>query len=284
MTAIPSFALYGEDHWQSPPGFAHVETIAERSALHGWAIAPHRHDRAVQVLVVASGQAKVRLDGAMVTLAGPAFIVVPTGAVHAFRFSPATEGHVLTLSQEFAGRTRGDDDPLAAFLAGGGHGAIPPEAARRVAWLAAELARLEHDPAAPDLLFESLAEALCRSLVTGGGSMGGGDRRLALFRHLVETHLTEHRPLAFYASSIGLTVRTLTRLCQARLGHAPKDLIHRRLALEAQRMLRFSDASVTRIAAELGFADTAYFSRFYLRMTGLRPQAERSANPVKAAR
>jgi AraC family transcriptional activator of pobA len=89
-------------------------------------------------------------------------------------------------------------------------------------------------------------------------------------------HLREHRGLAFYAAALGCTERTLTRLARARLGASPLALINRRLALEAQRLLRYTNASVAQVAHELGFADPSYFSRFYLRQTGRRPQAERA--------
>ena len=117
--------------------------------------------------------------------------------------------------------------------------------------------------------------ALIRSLLQGDHAASSEDRRLAVFRHMVETHLTEHRPIAFYARSIGTTVRTLTRLTRRHLGQSPQGLINRRLALEAQRLLRYTGASVTTVAGELGFADPSYFSRFYLRMTGHRPQDDR---------
>lgn len=274
--AIPVFALYGEDDWQAPAGFAHIETIASRSALHDWHITPHRHDREVQLLLVREGPALVTLDDTLFRLEGPAFIVVPCDVVHGFRFTPETSGHVLTLSQEFAARARGSGDPLAQWLARGGHGPIPEAQAARVEWLAEELTALARDGLAADPLFAALAEALVRLLAVGGASLPG-DHRLALFRHLVQTHMGEHRDLAFYARSLGVTTRTLTRLCRDHLGSTPQALINRRLALEAQRLLRYTDASVTAIAADLGFADLSYFSRFYLRMTGHRPQAERLA-------
>lgn len=286
---IPTFALYGEQDWQSPAGFAHVETIAWRSALHDWRIAPHRHDRAVQALLLREGPARVTLDGRLFALTGPAFIMVPTGVVHGFAFTPRTGGHVLTLSQEFARRARAPGDPLAALLAQGGHGDLAPAPAQRVDWLAREMLSLGGQPgqeagqhgALGDPLFEALAEALLRSLLSPGpGAVPTGDRRLAMFRHMVETHLTEHRDLAFYARSIGTTPRTLTRLCQRDLGHSPQVLINRRLALEAQRLLRYTPASISDIAADLGFVDPSYFSRFYLRMTGHRPQQERQMESI----
>ena len=283
--AIPTFALYGEDDWQSPTGFAHIETIAARSVLHDWAIAPHRHDRAVQLLLVHAGPAEITLDGKVFVLTGPAFIIVPTGVVHGFRFDPQTAGHVLTLTQDFSHRVRASDDPLAALLTRGGHGALAPAAAARAIRIAGELIALgdsaaRGDGAAQsgainDPLFESLAEALLRSLIVTDAVAQSGDRRLAVFRHLVETHLAEHRSLTFYAHSVGTTVRTLTRLSQRHLGHSPQMLINRRLALEAQRLLRFTSASASTVASELGFADPSYFSRFYLRMTGRRPRDER---------
>jgi AraC family transcriptional activator of pobA len=275
--AIPTFALYGEEDWQSPAGFAHIETIAARSMLHDWAIAPHRHDRAVQVLLVREGPAEVTLDGTPFALAGPAFLVVPTGVVHGFRFAPHTAGHVLTLSQDFARRAQNPGDAFGALLTRGGHGRLGAAAAARATRLADELIGLGSAGMAGNALFDTLAEAMVRALLADDAATDSpGDRRLAVFRHMVETHLAEHRPLAFYARSIGTTVRTLTRLTHRHLGHSPQALINRRLALEAQRLLRYTGASASAVAAELGFADPSYFSRFYLRMTGRRPQDERA--------
>lgn len=285
--AIPTFALYGEDGWNSPPGFGHIETIAARSLLHDWTIAPHRHDSTVQVLIVAGGHADVTVDGAALAIGAPGYLAIAPGSVHGFRFTPGTAGHVLTLGPHFAARATGPDDPLWALLSQGGHGALPPVAATRAARLAAEMIALGKDGAEhgaiADPLFDALAESLVRTLIVDAQAAATlpGDRRLALFRHLVETHLGEHRPLDFYARSIGTTVRTLTRLTVAHLGQSPQALINRRLALEAERRLRYTGASVAAVATELGFADPSYFSRFYLRMTGRRPQIDRAAAGLK---
>ncbi|HWU02283.1 MAG TPA: helix-turn-helix domain-containing protein [Novosphingobium sp.] len=281
-STIPSFALYGEGTGPNPAGFAHIETIAVRSSLHDWEITPHRHDRGIQVLIVQQGEATVTLDGAAFTLAPPGFVAIPVGAVHGFRFTPGTRGHVLTLSQDFAARAADGADPMRRLLTAGGHGALSPPAARRIAVLADEMLALTEDWQAGPRLLLTLAEALVRSLPGEAAPLreSEDDRRLALLRHLVETHLREHRPLAFYAEALGSTERTLGRLCQRRLGCSPLELINRRCALEAQRLLRYTNATVAQVAAELGFADPSYFSRFYLRMTGRRPQAERENAPA----
>ena len=131
-------------------------------------------------------------------------------------------------------------------------------------------------------LFLALAESLIRTLIVprghddaGEGASPRDDQRLTRLRQLVELHYRQHRDLDFYADALGLTRRTLSRLTSAQLGCTPMDLVHRRLALEAQRLLRFTNASATQVATELGFDDPSYFSRFYLRMTGKRPGQER---------
>ncbi|MEP6869434.1 MAG: helix-turn-helix domain-containing protein [Novosphingobium sp.] len=274
---IPSYVLYGEEAGANPTGFGHIETIAERSLLHDWEIAPHRHRDSVQVLFLSAGEVAVTLDGHVSRHVGPCHVTIPAGAVHGFRFSPQTCGYVLTLGQEFARRSEGPGDPLAKLLTEGGRGPLPPDTARRINVLADELLALARNWPGSGGPFHALAEALLRSLpVSSSGGESGDDRRLALFRHLVEVHLAEHRPVSFYAASIGVTERTLGRLVQRRLGCTPKEAVHRRLVLEARRLLRYTNASVAQVADELGFDDPSYFSRFYLRMTGNRPARERT--------
>lgn len=278
LAAIPTYALYGEGAAKAAGGFAHIETIAERSALHDWEIGSHRHDHFIQILLVEEGQAEVVLEGVSARLDGPGRVIVPAAAVHGFRFRENTRGFVLTLSTDFSARSTGPADPLLAALSHGGLATLPPQASMRAFWLARELLELQQQWQEQDPLFLALAEALIRTLaaqelVTTLDMRA--DRRLDRFRQLVELHYKEHYGLEFYAQASGMTRRTLTRLTAAKLGCTPLDLINRRLALEAQRLLRFTNATATQVSSELGFDDPSYFSRFYQRMTGCRPKFER---------
>lgn len=278
--AIPRYALYGEGAAQNPGGFAHIETIAERSALHDWEIGVHRHDHFVQVLLVEEGHAAVTLDTVTTGLEGPARVIVPAAAVHGFRFRQGTRGFVLTLSTDFSTRAVGPADPLLAALARGGAAPLGPEAATRGFWLAREMLGLQEEWQQQDPLFLALAESLIRTIAREVGEtdpQNRADQRLDRFRQLVELHYRQHRDLDFYAGALGLTRRTLSRLTAARLACSPMDLIHRRLALEAHRLLRYTNATAAQVAAELGFEDPSYFSRFYQRVTGRRPSADKAA-------
>ncbi|GHC95172.1 helix-turn-helix domain-containing protein [Novosphingobium pokkalii] len=277
QTSIPSYALYGEAQGGLSAGFAHIETIAARSSLHDWEIRPHRHADFVQLLLVHSGQAWITFDGAEQALAGPLAVMVPAGVVHGFRFAADVVGHVVTLGADFTGRAPAPADPLHRALAQGQAAPLPPEAARRAAWLAAEMLAAQADRSAGDPLLLSLAETLARCVAQDAPASGPApDTRLDRFRQLVEIHYRSHRDLAFYAAALGTTPRTLSRLTAARLGCSPMDVVHRRLAREAHRLLRYTNATAAQVAGELGFEDPSYFSRFYLRLTGRRPAQDRA--------
>src|SRR5690606_20655683 len=233
---IPSFTLYGDPDSSDTAALMHIETIAARSTLHDWEIAGHRHDHSVQLLLVHSGQAMAQVGERTEPLRPPCFLCVPQGAVHGFRFEPGTEGFVVTLSSDFLARTA-EADPLRRLLTAGGHGALTGDAATRTAWLADELLRLSQAWPYDHRLAGSLFEALLRSLPDARGELPI-DPRLTLFRRLLEQHLAEHRPVSFYAARVGLSQRSLARLCARYFGCTPRQAIGRRLAVEAQRMLR----------------------------------------------
>jgi AraC family transcriptional activator of pobA len=285
-SVIPTFLLYGEaaaeDSEARPAEFAHIETIASRSSLYDWEIAPHRHVQSVQALLVTSGQVAFQCDGTVRILDAPCYMAVPIGAVHGFRFTPETSGYVLSLSADFAGRGQGADDALLRLLTHGASGTIPAADLARITWLCGEMLAIQADWRAPQPLFLALAEALVRSLPAQVGegaradAAGAADEeRLAGFRTLIELHLREHRSVAWYAQHLGTTPRTLTRICRRALDRTPTELLHARLVLDAQRLLCFTNASIVQVAEELGFSDCSYFSRFYQRMTGRRPNRDK---------
>lgn len=281
--AIPTFVLYGEQAGEAVPEFAHIETIAVRSSLYDWEIAPHRHMRCVQALLVLNGQVEFRCDGTVRTLRAPCYMLVPIGRVHGFRFTPSTQGFVLTLSAGFLGRASHPDDALLGLLTHGAAGPVPADSRNRITWLCDEMLAVQADWRAPQPLFLSLAETLVRSLPAGVPDDGAtrDEERLSRFRLLLELNMRDHRSVAWYAGQLNVTTRTLTRICRRSLNCTPAQLIHARLALEAQRLLAFTNANVVQVADQLGFADCSYFSRFYQRMTGRRPKADRKAPSLR---
>ena len=98
------------------------------------------------------------------------------------------------------------------------------------------------------------------------------------FLLLVEQQFLAHWPLERYASHLGLSTQRLNRLARAESGRSALALVHARLTREACRRLVYTAAPAASLAAELGFEDPAYFSRFFKRHTGLSPQRYRLAH------
>ena len=285
QSPIPSFLLYGEELSGTPQNFVHIETIAARSALYNWEILPHRHLHSLQALLVSKGHVEYRCDGNSRSLDAPCYVVIPVGSVHGFRFSPETSGYVLSLSSGFASRAVDAADPLLHLMTHGGSNPIAKADRKRVEWLCAEMLAIQSDWFTPQPLSLALAEALLRSLSpepAHESALPPESERMSAFRRLIELHLREHHSVAWYADKLGTTGKTLTRACRQQLECTPTELIHARLVLEAQRLLRFTNASVVQVAGDLGFSDPSYFSRFYLRMTGRRPQMDKAGGRKSA--
>jgi len=91
------------------------------------------------------------------------------------------------------------------------------------------------------------------------------------FRDEVEQRFTELHKVSEYAARLGYSARTVNRAAQARTGLTAKQLIDQRVLLEAKRLLAHDDDPVAEIAAQLGFADAANFSKYFRHLAGVTP-------------
>ena len=281
--AIPAFALYGEDA-ASGKEVLHIEEVRARSSLYQWEISPHIHKGLYQLLWVQSGALDVQLDATVQHVQGPVAIVVPPGVVHGFKFARDTEGLVLTMSARFM--VEGEFQPVGeAFCAVFETAAVLPmgedtAAGTRITALLHNLAAEFHAPSAAQ---SPVVPWLARSIVwlltqlRPARSDARADRTLrqrrtfTRFLQLVEEHLLEQWTLAQYAARLGLPTQRLNRLAREVSNQSALEVVHERLTREACRRLMYTAAPVGNIAAELGFEDAAYFSRFFRRRMGTTP-------------
>lgn len=271
---ITKFRLFGEKAGDLAPEFVHVEPIATRSSLYEWNISPHAHPGIVQLLLVMQGQG-ILADGACeVALMPGTLAVVPAGTVHAFRFVPGTQGWVLSLAEALL-----DDPRLANFAAGtllrGGGQALPLAQCDLATALFATLNSRGPAPDSTTLAILALLLAMAEETAARMARPDGPpDRRLALVRRfaaLVEAQFRKHWSVSAYASALATTPQTLTRACRQVLDKAPGDVVQDRILREAMRLLTFTAAGVSQVAQDLGYADPAYFSRFFKSRTGVEP-------------
>lgn len=91
------------------------------------------------------------------------------------------------------------------------------------------------------------------------------------FNFLVDMHYRTKRKVSDYAELLFKSPKTLSNLFSIYNQKSPQQIILDRLALEAKRLIHFTDKQSQEIAYELGFNDPAHFSRFFKKMTQMTP-------------
>lgn len=284
-TRLPTYALYGEQGRSLGVDWLHIESIAARSRLHDWEIKPHRHELLFQILYIRSGQVKVEAEGRTSPLRGPCIVSVPALCAHGFAFSKKVQGLVITVLEQHVHDLLAHEPSLLAEVLRLRVQPLPQEAAERVGAAVAAL----HDEfvsseawrgLAIDAALLQLLVAMQRALGQGARSVEEADRAIEhvrRFRSLVEDRFRQQVKLSDCASALGLTPTQLNRVCHRVLGHSALAAVNARIVLEAQRELAYTTLSVKHIGLGLGFADPAYFTRFFQRETGQSPTAWRQA-------
>ncbi|MEH2689650.1 helix-turn-helix domain-containing protein [Bradyrhizobium diazoefficiens] len=277
---IPHYFLYEEAASKVEPSFLHIEPIPVRSGRHNWTIRTHTHPDHHQVLVISKGGGAVEVEGVSWEVSPPALVIIPALTIHAIRFRPGTDGYVITVALPFLQSALDDDADLidgfrvpVRFLS---------QQIGRDIDLVGLFASLEHEfvwsapsrrtaiKAYLQLLAVTVRRLLEQERVRPISSAREAETVMH-FRELVEKHYRDHPSLDVYARKLGVTAARLNACCRMTTGKSSLALINDRLLTEAKRNLLYSDMTVNEIGAALGYADPAYFNRFFSRNVGLSP-------------
>lgn len=100
------------------------------------------------------------------------------------------------------------------------------------------------------------------------------------FNVLVDEHFKTKRKVSEYAELLFKSPKTLSNLFAIYNQKSPQQIILDRLALEAKRLINFTDKQNQEIAYELGFNDPAHFSRFFKKVTSYSPTEYRETHNI----
>ncbi|CBG91552.1 helix-turn-helix domain-containing protein [Citrobacter rodentium] len=280
--AVPVFKLYGEQQGWPTPDLLHCESIHQRSRLYEWHIRAHQHAELVQLLYLHQGEATIEIEGRTTVMRDACIQIVPALCVHGFRFSPGTQGYVLSLALPLLSRLEAQfPQPLALLNT---PQCVPVAQSRRhIRTLFSALRReYQTDNEARDMMLFSLLSALLVWLRRQHQPAMRQDDKLArrrsamrLFARQIERHYREHLPLTEYARRVGLSANYLNQLCREFHNCSALFVLHQRLMLEAKRSLQYTCMTVNQISDYLGFSDVTYFSRFFKKHQKISPKAYR---------
>jgi len=277
---VPDYRLYRETPREASEFWIHCEPIPDRTHLHRWEISAHRHNKLFQIFHVTQGSGEI-VDGRSVTrFEAPCVLFIPPSAVHGFRFARDVDGDVVTALADRLAAVAASDRGIGAFA----QSIRVVSAASDVADGIRRIAREMDEPATGrTIVLEAQVAIVVADLArawqaqTDGREMSPDvDGRIEALQTAIDLHFREGRTLDFYARTIGLSPSQLNRIARRETGLTVQGMLARRIVEAAKRDLMFTPTPVNAIAETLGFADPAYFNRFFRKQTGMTPGAYRA--------
>ncbi|MFD1325552.1 helix-turn-helix domain-containing protein [Micromonospora sonneratiae] len=237
---------------------------------------PHRHNF-YEVVLVTGGTGTHVVDFAEWELRPPHLFVIAPGQVHFWDRSAGLCGRVLLFTDEFLLPHPGDRAALQALGERPWLRLSPGDASS----FAALTAQMEREYRRRSEGFVTVLQAYLHVLIVWASRLpgtrsaeSGTDRALTVvqqFTRLLSRPEQGDRSVSAYAARIGVSVSYLNDVVKEGTGRTPGKLIREVQVLEAKRLLARTGMTVGQVAREVGFADPAYFCRFFRRETGLSP-------------
>ena len=238
------------------------------------------------ILLVTRGRGTFAIDDRAFRVRPGSLVFTRPGEVRRLAVA-GLDGACLFFAEEFVAEAFADPrflDRFACFRPERPSACLALDAGQRRAFLAAframprEIAQLRRD--APDALRAKLYEILVLAdrwyAARYGAPLAPQTGAVARFRALVDRQFEKEHRVAAYARALGVSPGHLGALCRRQLGRSAGACVRARITLEARRLLLHTDMTAAEVGDRLGFADAAYFGRFFRRETGSAPGAFRA--------
>ncbi|MFN6943776.1 MAG: helix-turn-helix domain-containing protein [Cytophagaceae bacterium] len=95
------------------------------------------------------------------------------------------------------------------------------------------------------------------------------------FKQLIEENYHLNFSVRDYAEKLAVSPNHLTETVRELTGRTSNDIIHERTIIEAKKLLKYTELTVTQIADQLHFKDQSYFARFFKKHAGINPEGFR---------
>jgi AraC family transcriptional regulator, transcriptional activator of pobA len=98
------------------------------------------------------------------------------------------------------------------------------------------------------------------------------NEKIKEFEKLVENYFKQYKMPSFYADKLHVTANYLNKICKTETDKTAGDIIRKRITIEAQRLLHYTNLSVNEIAHDLGFDNVSYFITFFKKQVQTTPE------------
>lgn len=259
-----------------------------RRSIHAGRVAAHTHPQLGQITFWTNGGGVYRIEDRVWQFTSPAVSFIPSNVVHGFEVTSGSDATVLSVAIESLHQLTARlpfnfDSPI--FCTGPGDEVAWRRLATTMRQIATEFSdRLEGSgPALQALLSIALVNIGRLHAVAARPALPAILDLANRLERLIEAHFRDRLTVGAYAQRLGTTSHLLDRAAREVHGASVKELIGRRMFLEAKRLLQFTIRPVEDIGFELSFKDPAYFSRWFRKWSGKPPGAWRAERLAESA-
>ena len=235
---------------------------------------PHSHTH-YEMIWLTKGRGKLNVDLHEYAIATNTIFCVRPNQVHQFQTQPEMEGFVFSFTDSFFKMDEYDLDwgsqaSLVQLFSKGRTLTIPYEMEEDLKDIVLKMIK-ECDNKYSyrmELLKRYFKIFLIHLTRTVDGSLQSAEQSreselVQSFMELLDKNFKEEKMVADYAARLLVTPNYLNRVVKKNTGYSAGHHIRQRIVLEAKRMGRYSGAGMKEIAYDLGFLDSAHFSRFF---------------------
>ena len=262
--------------WAAKAEALDLRAIAHAGAETAWRTEAMRAHRSPRLIIVAKGQGRITVAGLTSGYGPNNLIFIPPRTMYGMEVGKTVYAQILTIPQKLE-----EDWPEEVV-----HLRLRDVIAQKD--LSLLLDHLEAELRSDEISAARAAEQYCRLLAVyferqceqaeEDNRRGTSQARLAAaYADLVEARFRSNRGVADYAAELGVTPTHLTRVCNQTCGRSAHKILSDRLHYEARLLLRETRTPIKDIAASLGFASPAYFTRSFQAATGVTPSAFRKS-------
>lgn len=269
-----------------------IKTMEEIDrALGGIADNPHRHNY-YTVIWSFTATGKHIIDFKEYEILPNHIFFVSPEQVHQVITDPKPTGYVILFSSEFLEKNsirpdfisnlklfqKSDETPPLP---------IPPQMAETLKIFATKMDTEFHSDS--EMRYETIGAYLKLFLIECNGHCSltplnntqfieVGKSLVKNFKEIVETHFKTWHQVQEYAEKLNVSPNYLNEIIKSSVNVSAKEFIQNRLALEAKRMIVFTNKSSKEIGFDLGFDDPSHFSKFIKSKLGLSLQEFRDSH------
>jgi AraC-like DNA-binding protein len=232
------------------------------------------------ILFLTSGAATMKIGSDTYTIQPGQVLVVPAGQVFSFGEKDINTGYLCSFHDDFLiGKFSSERLKDFEFLRIWGNPRIDldPQTGQFVEHLFARilLDYIAHGLDNLDIIQPYLITLLCEinrvykpmSVSTQTSAVSMTNR----FKELLFAHVRTFHRVSDYATLLHITPNHLNKTVKAITGKSPTKWIDEAIILEAKVLLSQRTTAISHVAAEVGFADQAYFARLFKKQEGITP-------------